>query len=246
LVRWRRDGGANRLEVSFTPGAAAAAGVADGSGVGANFKCGPECSSAASACDAVLDRATDPLARSLVRASKRRWAAGEADVGEYEHSCLSRAEARETQQRACAPFCASEGRPLPPAAAATWAAPDWTPRVPLPDKEREIEEMLFRMRTGVGGKRRTAAEEIGGLTGDGGADAAGTDDGDDESDGDGGMGGPGLDVFSRDEMYKLQDAMRRGDRSALAELDPTSSDLTDEEFEMLSAMYGGKNAHAGK
>lgn len=48
------------------------------------------------------------------------------------------------------------------------------------------------------------------------------------------------DVFPRDEITQLQDAIRRGDREAAKKLDPKSMDLTEEEFEELQAIFNAE------
>jgi hypothetical protein len=56
------------------------------------------------------------------------------------------------------------------------------------------------------------------------------------------VGTPGMDVYSRDEMLQMQDAIQDGDLDTLAGLDPSAQDLSTEEFEMLRQMYRGEAA----
>lgn len=57
----------------------------------------------------------------------------------------------------------------------------------------------------------------------------------------GGYGGaPKMDVYSRDEMLNVQDAILAGDADRLRELDPMAEDLSDEELEYLRRMYAGE------
>jgi hypothetical protein len=51
-----------------------------------------------------------------------------------------------------------------------------------------------------------------------------------------GNGQPGYDVFSRDEMLGLQDAMRSGDYNKFQELDPDAGELSEEDFAALREM----------
>lgn len=52
-------------------------------------------------------------------------------------------------------------------------------------------------------------------------------------------GTPPVDVFSRDEMLNVQDAILAGDLEKLRELDPTADDLTEEDLIYLRQMYEG-------
>ena len=54
-------------------------------------------------------------------------------------------------------------------------------------------------------------------------------------------GTPGYDVFSRDEMYGLKDAMRDGDYERFKELDPTADQLSEEEFMALRQMQAAED-----
>jgi hypothetical protein len=51
-----------------------------------------------------------------------------------------------------------------------------------------------------------------------------------------GRSGPGMDVFSREEMMELRGAMNAGDYERVQELDPTFSSLDEREFDMLRQM----------
>lgn len=55
------------------------------------------------------------------------------------------------------------------------------------------------------------------------------------------IGQPGVDVFTREEMMNMQDAIQKGDQAALEELDPAAADLSEEDFEMVRRMYQGES-----
>lgn len=56
----------------------------------------------------------------------------------------------------------------------------------------------------------------------------------------GGVGGaPPMEVFSRDEMLGVQDAIMDGDLEKLMELDPSAADLSQEDLDYLRLMYRG-------
>lgn len=57
--------------------------------------------------------------------------------------------------------------------------------------------------------------------------------------------GGGVDVFSRDEMMDLKDAMRRGDLARVAEIDPSLGAVSDDEFQMMRAMQQEEDASGG-
>ena len=54
----------------------------------------------------------------------------------------------------------------------------------------------------------------------------------------------GMDVYSREEMQKMQHAMRQGDRESYEELDPSMRDLSDDEFQSLREMQAEEGAEA--
>jgi hypothetical protein len=99
--------------------------------------------------------------------------------------------------------------------------------VPMASKEVEVEEMMFRMKHGLKGKPSGKERS--------------DDDDDKRDDASGGRrgaaGNPGLDVYSRDEMMGMREALQRGDREKLMELDPQSAELSDEEFHVLAQMH---------
>lgn len=97
-------------------------------------------------------------------------------------------------------------------------------------KEVEVEEMMFRMKYGFkdGNNNNNNKNKKRGYE---------SDDNDDDEGGIGSAGNPGLDVYGRDEMLRLREAIKKGDREVLRELDPQSDELSDEELEMLSGMH---------
>jgi hypothetical protein len=60
-----------------------------------------------------------------------------------------------------------------------------------------------------------------------------------------GKSGPGMDVFSRDEMKELRTAMDTGDFDRVQELDPTFSDMDEADFNMMRHMAAAEDDRAG-
>jgi hypothetical protein len=57
-----------------------------------------------------------------------------------------------------------------------------------------------------------------------------------------GKSGPGMDVFSRDEMKELRTAMDTGDFDRVQELDPTFSDMDEADFNMMRHMAAAEDS----
>ena len=60
-----------------------------------------------------------------------------------------------------------------------------------------------------------------------------------------GMSKQGMDVFSRDEMQAMRDALNKGDRAGMEEFDPNAEELSDEELRELQQMMKEQAASWG-
>ena len=220
---------------------------------GVNYKCGARCSTAAAACDSVvtdLADAADTMASVLIKNFQSLADAAPEDEsgavrlaqllvsrvcrGGGKQSADGASGPSSSTSRPCSDAAASRNAQLLRKPAVRKAVAGAAPVQAMDSKEVEVEEMMFKMKHGLNAKRdddNDAASQAGGGPGAGGS--------------------TGADVYGRDEMLRMREALRTGDREALLELDPSSADLSDEEFAALSEMHrgefggGGADAAAG-
>jgi hypothetical protein len=215
---------------------------------GRDYRCGRRCSTAAAACEAMLavDGVADKITSTLIKSFAALVAPVAPGVSDADDPAVHVAQALVKAvcraQRKSSPCEARRGT-----AAAEAAVPSSVSSAPpveaMASKEVDIEEMMFRMKHGLkDGPRRGGGDDA--AAGDGGRATTkangryrGPDEDDDDDAGGGPAGNPGVDVFSRDEMLQLREALRSGDRERLEAVDPTSADLSDDELAALSQMH---------
>lgn len=233
-LRERGTSNSGEEEESAT-GARAAAAVAEERKT--DYQCGERCATAAAACEelivehsdnadkitSVLVKSFKPLLDSLtVPPTEENDHGGEEDDAPIQiaKALVGRVCKNSKRWRRCPSKKASSSSSSSSLSVAILNAP---PLIPMASKEVEVEEMMFRMKNGLKGKPSNKERD--------------NDDDDKSSAGGGAAGNPGLDVYSRDEMMDMREALRTGDREKLMQLDPQSQDLSDEEFATLAEMH---------